>query len=292
MTLLQFSQRILLTSAALVFAAYANASSSVWKASKNGQSIYIGGTVHLLNNNDHPLPSEYFTAYQAADVLIFETDIDAMKSPEAQIKALTAFAAKPGQSARMTLDTKNFQQAEQFFTERGSSMLLFQNITASGLALTMVTMELQRLGYQTNLGVDETFNRLAKKQAKPVRSLESIDFQIKLLSELGLGQENELIQYTLKDIERLPKYMDKIKALWREGDTAGMEKEMLTEFKQQFPVIFQRFLTDRNNNWMKIIANYAQTPEIEFILVGGLHLVGKEGLLYQLKQQGFTVEQL
>ena len=146
MTLLQFSQRILLTSAALVFAAYANASSSVWKASKNGQSIYIGGTVHLLNNNDHPLPSEYFTAYQAADVLIFETDIDAMKSPEAQIKALTAFAAKPGQSARMTLDTKNFQQAEQFFTERGSSMLLFQNITASGLALTMVTMELQRLG--------------------------------------------------------------------------------------------------------------------------------------------------
>ena len=43
---------------------------------------------------------------------------------------------------------------------------------------------------------------------------------------------------------------------------------------------------------MKTIATYAQTPETEFILVGGLHLVGKEGLLYQLKQQGFKIEQL
>ena len=43
------------------------AQSSVWKVSKGGNTLYIGGTSHLLRTSDYPLPAEFDLAYAAAD---------------------------------------------------------------------------------------------------------------------------------------------------------------------------------------------------------------------------------
>ena len=34
------------------------------------------------------------------------------------------------------------------------------------------------------------------------------------------------------------------------------------------------------------------TPEVEFVLVGALHLVGEEGVLSKLEAKGYTVKHL
>jgi len=55
-----------------------SADSSVWKITSGENTVYLGGTVHLLRPSDYPLPEEYEQAYQESAVLVFETDISSM----------------------------------------------------------------------------------------------------------------------------------------------------------------------------------------------------------------------
>jgi uncharacterized protein YbaP (TraB family) len=43
---------------------------------------------------------------------------------------------------------------------------------------------------------------------------------------------------------------------------------------------------------MPKIKTMLKTKEVEYILVGALHLVGEEGILQQLKDAGYTVTNL
>ena len=55
---------------------------SVWKVTnKKGNTIYIGGTVHLLSPKDYPLPKQFHTAYNASELLAIEADIDQLENP-------------------------------------------------------------------------------------------------------------------------------------------------------------------------------------------------------------------
>jgi uncharacterized protein YbaP (TraB family) len=43
---------------------------------------------------------------------------------------------------------------------------------------------------------------------------------------------------------------------------------------------------------MPQINEFLKTAEIEFVLVGALHLAGSDGLIEQLNANGYTIEQL
>ena len=60
---------ILLFSISLIFscvsspAAPGKDGSSVWKISRNGSTLYLAGTIHILRESDFPLPKEYEGAF-------------------------------------------------------------------------------------------------------------------------------------------------------------------------------------------------------------------------------------
>ena len=60
-----------LLSAALVGA---HADSSVWAISSSGNTLYLGGTIHMLRPSDYPLPEEYEQAYQDSSGLFSRLD--------------------------------------------------------------------------------------------------------------------------------------------------------------------------------------------------------------------------
>ena len=43
----------------LANSALLSAKGPVWKVSKGGQTVYLGGTIHLLSPSDYPLPEEF-----------------------------------------------------------------------------------------------------------------------------------------------------------------------------------------------------------------------------------------
>ena len=80
--------------------------------------------------------------------------------------------------------------------------------------------------------------------------------------------------------------------MWRQGDVEKIDVSYLQPMIQDFPKIYQALLVQRNNDWIDKIESLLNTKEKEFILVGALHLAGEEGLISQLSDLGYKIEQM
>ncbi|MGA2364772.1 MAG: TraB/GumN family protein [Steroidobacteraceae bacterium] len=49
--------------------------------------------------------------------------------------------------------------------------------------------------------------------------------------------------------------------------------------------------TDRNRAWLPVITGLLHEDQDYLVIVGALHLVGKDGIIQLLQQQGFQVVQ-
>jgi uncharacterized protein YbaP (TraB family) len=267
------------------------AGSPVWKVTKDNSWLYIGGTVHVLGESDYPLPAAFDKAYAQSKILVFETDIQAMQSPEFQQKMMAIMPYSDGGSLKQTLSDSTYQLLDQHLASRGIPIARMENIKPGMVSMTLTVLELQRLGL-AGTGVDEHFNARAVRDQKALLALETVDEQLAFIENLGLGQEDEFIRYTLRDINELPTIMQAIKKSWRSGDVDKMNSELLAPFKLDFPKVYNNLIKKRNKAWIPKIVEMTQSAEVEFVLVGALHLVGKDGLLTELEALGYKVEML
>src|SRR6266568_8842076 len=108
-------KRVILSIALVVFVCtWASAESSVWKAQKDNSTIYLGGTFHVLRESDYPLPPEFNQAYQASDMVVFETDIGKLQESSAQQKLLAKAMYADGSSVDKHLSAKAYGQLRAY----------------------------------------------------------------------------------------------------------------------------------------------------------------------------------
>lgn len=267
-----------------------HAQTSVYKVNGNGTTMYLGGTIHLLQKADFPLPDAYEKAYKASSLLVFETNMDNINQAEMGKMMLTLSTYTEDKTLKTELNKANYKKLSKAFEKEGLRLALFEKTKPMLAVLTLTMLKLQKMDYTAD-GVDAFFEAKAKEDKLEIKSLENPEFQIKLLAAAGDDNPNTFVAYSLRDIEKMETDFEEMKTAWRTGDAEKLEKTN-TEMLKDFPDMHEKLLVFRNNNWMKKMMEYLETPETEFILVGALHLHGKFGLLKQLKKLGFTIEQL
>lgn len=267
------------------------ASGPVWKVTDNQNTLYIGGTIHLLTPADYPLPSAFEKAYQQADQLVFEVDIQKAKTPEFQTTMMQHAFYPEGQNIQQLISASTYRQLADYIASRGGNIQQLPPFKVGMLTTILALEELNRLGL-SGQGVDDFFDQRAIADNKPRDFLETIDQQLRFLSNMGEGQEDEYILYNLQELKNLPSLMDQLKSAWRSADTDRLAKVALDSWKNDFPTAYQDLLVTRNNAWMPPMESMLTSPEVEYVLVGALHLVGEDGVLQQLKNKGYRVELL
>ncbi len=275
----------------LVCVPSARGDSPVWKVAKGDAHLFIGGTVHVLSQDDYPLPEAFEKAYQASSIIVFEADFRELQTPEFQ-QALVEQARYPeGRDLTMYLTDGTQAHLVQFLDSRQLPRDNLVKFKAGMVSMTLTIVELQRLGL-AGAGVDQFFSQRAANDQKEIGALETAQEQLMFIATMGEGKEDELIAYTLRQIEDLPAMMQAMKTAWRAGDNAKMEAVALTPMEKDFPLMTDRFVEDRNNVWLPKIEAMFETEAVELVLVGALHLVGEEGLLEQLKEKGYEIDNL
>ncbi|MDX1491024.1 MAG: TraB/GumN family protein [Pseudohongiellaceae bacterium] len=267
------------------------AETSVWKATKNGETVYFGGTVHLLRPTDYPLPEAYETAYQASDALYFETDIRGMSDMSVQARMLGQLTYQDGRTLTSVLSEDVYQQLRDYAESVGLPMAMMQTFKPGLLITTLQLLEFQKLGF-TPQGVDAFFDSRAMGDGKSIGQFETVDEQIGFLSRMGEGIEDEFVALSLADMEKIEQSMDQMIQAWRSGDVNALEAQFVTDMKNNYPQVYKDLLLDRNNRWMPQVESLFKNEETEFVLVGAAHLVGEDGLIEQLAAKGYEVAQL
>ncbi|HXN11118.1 MAG TPA: TraB/GumN family protein, partial [Steroidobacteraceae bacterium] len=111
-----------------------------------------------------------------------------------------------------------------------------------------------------------------------------------LFAHLSLQQQSRFLLYTLDDTDDAARQVDTVVDAWRRGDTVALER-LLGESYAEFPELYRLLTTDRNRRWLPTVLGLLHESQDYLVIVGALHLVGKDGIVDLLRQGGYEVVQ-
>ncbi len=260
----------------------------MWKAQKDGAVVYLLGSVHALKEEAYPLPAAIEAAFDGSDVVVFEVDLDEMTS--AALKMLAAGSLEDGQTLEQVAGPVMWSDFSQKMSAAGMPSGMFQFMKPWMAALTVMGFELENAGYSPAAGIDTHFSNRAKEAGKERMALETPEFQIGLFADLTPEESLSFLDYTLADLETMIPLMDEIYSKWLVGDVQYVQEMMGEEF-DDFPELYEKLIRGRNRNWMPAVEGLLKGQRDAMVVVGAMHLVGKDGIVEMLRQQGYTVTQ-
>jgi len=275
--------RFWLITLTLLFSASSVSEPLYWQAQKGNLNYLIFGSVHVGDEGMYPLPEAITNKLEQSDGLIIETDVRKTHGVTyPPITLLTSDVLNDEQKAELkglasllNLDPKVLLQSPPWAT-----------------ALTIQMKQIEYLGYQAAFGVDTHLMSKATFKGIPVISLETLQFQIDLLT----GQKESGKELLVSAIEEFDHSEEATLCLidsWKAGDLAKLNQfAAITEMSPEFE---QSFMTARNIDWAKQLSAPSWSPKNKgsyVMVVGTLHLIGEQSVLKLLEADGFTVKQL
>ena len=104
--------------------------------------------MHLLPAEQFPLPDEFTTAYKQADILVFETDIRELETPQGMQLLMQHAMYSDGRQLNQVLSAGTYQQLQQFAPQNAVAYLeqarLWHQLGQPQQALTVLQQALQQ----------------------------------------------------------------------------------------------------------------------------------------------------
>ena len=269
----------------------ANAETSLWKVQSGSSVIYIGGTIHILRESDYPLPKEFASAYKDSETIIFETDIEKLQSPDAQLMLLNKVRYTDGLGLEKVLSPEAYNLLEKYCDSVGFPISSMDQFKPVMIVLMLLTLELQSLSVD-QAGVDVYFYKQATTDGKDIKGLETVEEHIEFISSMGLGNEDDFVIHSINDIKMTGKIINGLIDAWKNGNEKELSGQFIDPMKRDYPKLYKTLLVERNRNWLPRIEACFKGPPKEFLLVGVGHLIGEDGIIEQLKRRGYQVKKM
>jgi uncharacterized protein YbaP (TraB family) len=158
------------------------------------------------------------------------------------------------------------------------------------LSMVVPVTQMKRAGYSAEPGVDRHFFEKAKTAGKERRAFETPAQQLGFFDQLPAERQEAFLVYNLKRADRNVQKVDEMTAAWTRGYTETLERLVQDEMQANFPDLYQLLIVERNRDWMPQITDLIDGETRPMIVVGAGHVVGKDGLVTMLREQGYTVE--
>jgi len=266
--------------------------SFLWKVRSKTNTVYVLGSIHYLKKEMYPLDEKIEKAFDQSNILGVEANVDNVSKMDVQKLVESAFYSGD-ETLGKHLSPEAFELVKKQLTELGASLEAANKYRPWFLALSLASIEIVKLGFDPNYGIDRYFLAKATEKKKIVE-LESLEYQINLFSALSEKDQELFLLYTLKDIKVLERELDKLIKAWAAGDEKGIELIMTQSIKEDKRLIpiYKKLVLERNKKMVSKIEEYLKEKEPFFVIVGAGHLVGNQGIIELLKGKGFLLEQL
>ena len=264
-------------------------SNFLWSAKKGENTIYFLGSIHLLPRELEALDKAIEAGYSDSKIIVFETNIDSLSSPAFEAKVTNLGLLPPGQTLEQQVSKQTYGLLQQKVNELGLQVEIFNQFRPWLCALTLTSMELQKLGFNPNYGIDKHFFDRAKQDGKEMRFLETTDEQLDLFTEMSKEEEDSFLAKVLEELDTTRVKVIEMTNAWKSGDSEKLKSMVNVEF-EGYPEIYARMLVERNQKWLKHIEDLSGQDGNSLVVVGAAHLVGDDSILELLKKKGFAVE--
>jgi len=264
---------------------------SLWKIQGKEHAVYLLGSIHLLNKTNYPLPQVMETAYSNSTTIAFEADIAEVENIGNGLKLLKQTTLPEGETIESHVSPELYKLFTNHVAEAGFPLFLVERFKPGMAAMTLEVLEAQKMGLDPEYGIDKHFYHRAKKDAKETIGLETMDFQMSLITGLSKREGELMLKNTLKELESLKTDLGDVVAAWNTGDASKLDK-LLTEGGEEVADLNKKMITDRNERWVPQIEGLLKEDKPALVIVGAAHLVGKEGVVEMLRKRKWKVMQL
>jgi uncharacterized protein YbaP (TraB family) len=266
--------------------------SFLWKVQSSRSTVYLLGSIHFMKEEVYPLNQAIEDAYESSDKLAVEANVSELGNLNLKTLSDKAFY-KNDDHIEKHVSPETYRLIKKESKALGMPIELIRMQRPWFLALSFQAMELVRLGYGPQHGVDYHF--LSKAQGKKaILELESLEEQLRLLSGFSDREQEHFLVYTLETLSSMDRQVGDMVRAWTSGDAQAMESalaEALPPDPSLAPIV-QKLFDERNIKMTSKIEGYLNSSGTYFVIVGAGHLVGKKGIVELLKSKGYAVEQL
>ncbi len=276
----------LLLFASISDAALAHGQTSVWTVKGKNNTVYLAGSVHALPKEHAEFPEQLERAYEAAQAIVLEVDLDDLNPLEAVQFITTNGTLATDQVLADVVGAKDYARVAKLASELGVPEAAITKLEPWSAALVLTQFALARTGFDQELGIDMQITERAKKDGKPIDGLETVIDQLSVFDDRTFPEQTRFLLDSTDDAAELRADLGKLIEAWRKGDLAALQAEFATE-RAKSPALYDALLGDRNRKWMPRIEALLTEDRDYLVVVGTLHYVGDDGLLELLKKRGY-----
>ncbi|MGH8078821.1 MAG: TraB/GumN family protein, partial [Lysobacter sp.] len=266
----------------------------LWKVSDADNTVYLLGSFHLLKRDDYPLSKDIDTAFAAADKLVFEVPPSEMEDPATAQKALVHAGYGDARTLSKVLPPAMREKFNAQLVKRGASITQFDPFEPWFVNLTLVMGLSQSMGFRAEDGLDQHLMRRAASANKPTSGLETIEMQLQTLDRTPMKEQIASLREFVDEPEKMPGMLDDLHRAWRKGDVVQLDALTRGEMLTNAPETYRLINVARNDAWVpkiRKLLDESRTDDV-LVVVGAMHLLGKDGVVEKLRGKGYRVERV
>jgi uncharacterized protein YbaP (TraB family) len=264
---------------------------TMWMAEGAANRVYLLGSVHLLREQDHPLPQVIDDVYDDAETLYMELDMDDLDPLLMQSTINRLGMLDEGTSLRDVMGDDLYAEAMAVAADLNMPLEMLERTEPWFAAITVEQLALARIGFNPSYGVEMHLLRKATRDRKPILGFESVEQQLAYLDGLSLDAQRDLLMQTLTESAAIREIMDDLILAWRSGDIDYLEQSLLEDVSG-YPELYDTIVANRNRLWVDTIDELLEHEDDYLVVVGALHLVGEDGVPQLLQQRGVRITQM
>ena len=269
----------------------ASLKSFLWKVKSDTSTAYILGSIHFADETFYPLNETIENAFNDSSLLVVEINPFTLDEQEMTRIIMEKGMYRGEETLVDNIDKETLAMLQDHAKKNALPLQNFMKMKPAVLGLTLSTLQIVKMGYSPEEGIDNYFCNKAKGK-KEIAELETMEDQLALFLDIPDG--DLFLKYTLIDLENLEKIFTDLVGFWKRGDHAGMDEVLFKPYgdsSELFPIL-DRVFYKRNVNMAAKIKEMLKGKETFFVVVGAGHLVGEKGIIQLLKNEQYALQQL
>ncbi len=277
----------------------------LWTATKDDRRVTVVGTMHIYDPRLEDIRARIQDTVQSADLIMLEATPEDKKALEQLLITDPGILfINEGPTLRDLVDDETWGLIADAANARSIPPFMAAKMQPWYLSIMLSVPPCAMQGMMAgDLGLDLMIMEDAEDAGVPMQSLEDVTTLFDIFNSDPIEDQIDMLRINLLSpdaqkqmfVAMLDRYFaGDVGTLWEMSRFAIMTTPGVdpAEAEDLFAQTEAALLIDRNRNWMPVIRDATQMHDDIVVAVGAAHLIGDDGILQFLDDEGWTLQQM
>ena len=260
--------------------------SLLWQVSGKGldKPSYIFGTIHLICSSDYIWTSKMQQAFQKAQEICFEMDMD---DPAVMMTIAMGLMDNSGKTLEDYFKPEDYKKLSNYIRDTlGMSISMLESMKPTILPIIFTGKSSH---CKTTVSYEEKLMDAAQKAKKNIVGMEKPEEQIELFNKLPTDSVIKEVMDMVNGIDQEDTTYNKMINAYKTQDLPALDD--LINRSKELDDNMTAFVDERNIKWIPRMVDMMDQKSM-FFAVGAGHLWGENGIINLLRKEGYAVKPL